>query len=110
MTTNEPAFHVTSEQSASGASETQGVTLLDYFAAAALTGWLASYGENTGHPCADGLGFHVARLSYEMAESMLKRRAAAHMGVMDEPKGEAEQCRPGLGHEHHDNFGKGKAT
>jgi hypothetical protein len=54
----------------------EGMTLRDYFAAAAMQGWLASYGDNTGHPSAEGFGCDVARLSYEMAESMLKHRAA----------------------------------
>lgn len=73
----ETAFPVTSEQSVWGTPE-PGMTLLDYFAGCALTGWLASYGVEAEHPCAIGLGANIARLSYEMAEEMLKHRADAH--------------------------------
>lgn len=72
-----PAFPVTCEQSVSGISPTPGMTLRDYFAAAAMQGWLASFGENSSHP-ADNMGGveKVAHKSYVLAEAMIKERKA----------------------------------
>lgn len=60
---------------------TSGLSLRDYFAAKAMQGWLASYGDDAGHPCAadeDGkprkTGKLVAELSYAMADAMLSAR------------------------------------
>ncbi len=55
--------------------EAQGMTLRDYFAAAALQGWLASYPErDTPHPAMNECENDVARLSYKMADAMLAAR------------------------------------
>jgi len=52
-----------------------GMTLRDYFAAAALQGWLASYPErDTPHPALNECENDVARLSYKMADAMLAAR------------------------------------
>jgi hypothetical protein len=58
-----------------------GMTLRDYFAAAALQGWLATYGEDTPHPGLDetnGKAYmkSIAECSYEMADAMLAARNA----------------------------------
>lgn len=52
-----------------------GMSLRDYFAAAALQGWLASYGHDTPHPCTVDKGETTALLSYKMADAMLAERA-----------------------------------
>ena len=71
-----PAFPVTCEQSVSGISPTPGMTLRDYFAAAAMQGWLASYDGKSGHPAGtDGGGRRVARLSYAIADAMIAERS-----------------------------------
>jgi hypothetical protein len=51
----------------------------DYFAAAALQGWLTTYGEDTPHPGLDetnGKAYmkSLAQCSYEMANAMLAAR------------------------------------
>ena len=51
-----------------------GMTLRDYFAAAAMQGWLASFLGESRHPVVAGNDKHVAQLSYEMADAMLKER------------------------------------
>jgi len=57
------------------ANAPQGMTLRDYFAAVALQGWLASYPERvTAHPAMNECENDVARLSYKMADAMLKAR------------------------------------
>jgi hypothetical protein len=57
------------------------MSLRDYFAAAALQGWLATYGEDTPHPGLDetnGKAYmkSLAQCSYEMADAMLAERKA----------------------------------
>ncbi len=51
-----------------------GMTLRDYFAAKALSGWLASYPESNSHPIVAGNADAVAKHSYMMADAMLKAR------------------------------------
>jgi hypothetical protein len=52
-----------------------GMTLRDYFAAAALQGWLASWPEQgTPHPVDNDNALNVAKLSYRMADAMLAAR------------------------------------
>jgi hypothetical protein len=56
-----------------------GMALRDYFAAAALQGWLTTYGEDTPHPGLDetnGKAYmkSLAQCSYEMANAMLAAR------------------------------------
>jgi len=52
-----------------------GMTLRDYFATAAMQGWLSSYGPNQFHPCATtGAIDFIARDSYAMADAMLLAR------------------------------------
>lgn len=52
-----------------------GLTLRDYFAAAALQGWLASWPEQgTPHPSENYNALNVANLSYRMADAMLAAR------------------------------------
>jgi hypothetical protein len=55
-----------------------GLSLRDYFAAAALQGWLASFGQDTAHP-ADGHRGNEncaanAKFAYALADAMLKAR------------------------------------
>jgi len=54
--------------------EAQGMTLRDYFAAAALQGWLASYGSEAPHPIFNETAMNVALNSYSMADAMLAAR------------------------------------
>lgn len=51
-----------------------GLTIRDYFAAKALSGWLASYPESSSHPIVAGNADVVAKHSYMMADAMLKAR------------------------------------
>mgnify|MGYP006921452677 CR=1 FL=1 len=53
-----------------------GMTLRDYFAAAAMQGWLASYGEKEQHPVSVAIADEVADQSYGMADAMLRARGA----------------------------------
>jgi hypothetical protein len=83
-----PAFPLPVMETRDGAFETTNVTgmsLRDYIATQALAGWLSSYGENCGHPCANGSADVVAAQAYELADAMLKARA---------PLPDAERSRP----------------
>jgi hypothetical protein len=52
-----------------------GLSLRDYFAAAALQGWLASWPEQgSPHPSDNDNALNVAKLSYKMADAMLAAR------------------------------------
>ncbi|MFP8821077.1 hypothetical protein [Enterobacter cloacae] len=51
-----------------------GMTLRDYFAAKAMSGWLASYPESCTHPIVAGNADEVAKHSYMLADAMLKAR------------------------------------
>jgi hypothetical protein len=57
--------------------ETRGMLLRDYFAAKAMEGWLASYGD-VPHPSTGANGdtnaLAIALQSYAMADAMLKAR------------------------------------
>lgn len=55
----------------------EGMTLRDYFAAKAMQGWLASYGESDRHPALNDYEHQVASMSYKMADAMLKVRGDA---------------------------------
>ncbi|EOZ7525347.1 hypothetical protein O8E95_001419 [Enterobacter quasiroggenkampii] len=55
----------------------EGMTLRDYFAAKALSGWLASYPESCTHPIVAGNADEVAKHSYKLADSMLRAREAS---------------------------------
>jgi len=57
-------------------SDYPGMSLRDYFAAAALQGWLGSYGPESPHPAVDGERQlrKVAAQAYEMADAMLAER------------------------------------
>jgi hypothetical protein len=70
-TTNDggPAFPVTAEQSPSGAFAYPGMTLRDYFAAAALQGLLAS--SSVGDALAEP---DYAKAAYIQADAMLAER------------------------------------
>jgi hypothetical protein len=58
-----------------GWREMLGMSLRDYFAAAALQGWLASYPESyILHPASNECENDVARLSYKMADAMITAR------------------------------------
>lgn len=52
----------------------QGMKLRDYFAAKALSGWLASYPESCTHPIVAGNADEVAKHSYMLADAMLRAR------------------------------------
>lgn len=53
-----------------------GMSLRDYFAAKAMQGWLASYGDEASHPARYGNGAadDLARDSYAIADAMLAER------------------------------------
>jgi hypothetical protein len=63
---------------------TGGMSLRDYFAAHALTGWLATYGDDARHPASVGANesdeardrrvLTLAHVSYRLADAMLKAR------------------------------------
>ena len=55
----------------------EGMTLRDYFAAKALSGWLASYPESCTHPIVAGNADEVAKHSYMLADAMLRARGAS---------------------------------
>lgn len=55
----------------------QGMTLRDYFAAKALSGWLASYPESCTHPIVAGNADEVAKHSYMLGDAMLRAREAS---------------------------------
>lgn len=54
----------------------QGMTLRDYFAAAALTGWIQTLGARYGQPgySDDGAAWQAAVLAYEVADAMIAER------------------------------------
>lgn len=52
-----------------------GMDLRDYFAAKAMAGWIATYGDKA-HPATTGHAETVATNAYAMADAMLKARAA----------------------------------
>lgn len=54
--------------------DNHGMTLRDYFAAKAMTGWLASFSESDSHPFVSGKCDAVAEASYALADAMLKAR------------------------------------
>lgn len=52
-----------------------GMSLRDYFAAQALSGWLASYGPERPHPSSIEVGCEaVAHCSYALADAMIAVR------------------------------------
>jgi|JI10StandDraft_1071094.scaffolds.fasta_scaffold42607_8 hypothetical protein len=67
-----PAFPVPAEQSENTNFATPGMTLLDYFAAAAMQGLLASYSADAE---IDGLEPRIASQSYDMADAMIAERS-----------------------------------
>lgn len=70
-----PAFPVNSNDVWSGIRPSPGMTLRDHFAASAMQGWLASFGERDGHPAdKPGGSDRCARLSYALADAMLAER------------------------------------
>lgn len=70
-----PAFPVNSKDVWNGISPAPGMTLRDYFASDAMKGWLASFGEQDGHPADKPIGAsRCARLSYALADAMLAER------------------------------------
>lgn len=54
--------------------DSHGMTLRDYFAAKALSGWMASYPESYLHPIVAGNADEVAKHSYMLADAMLRAR------------------------------------
>lgn len=52
-----------------------GMTLRDYFAGQALSGWLASFGEDAMHPVSKSREGDIAFEAYRMADAMLAERA-----------------------------------
>jgi hypothetical protein len=51
-----------------------GMTLRDYFAAAAMQGWLASFGPEAPHPALKNAENGIATLSYRVADAMIEAR------------------------------------
>ena len=59
-------------------SLSDGMTLRDWFAGQALSGWLASYGDQAEHPAANESNEYserVAKLSYALADAMIAERS-----------------------------------
>lgn len=56
--------------------DSQGMTLRDYFATAAMQGWLSGYVDQP-HPASTGSAFDVAVKAYVMADAMLRAREAS---------------------------------
>jgi len=54
-----------------------GISIRDYFAAAAMQGWLASYPDDNRHPVIAGNADEVAMNAYQMADAMLRAREAS---------------------------------
>ena len=56
-------------------SPSTGMSLRDYFAAAAMQGWLASLGEESRHPAETSFGAQaLAERSYAIADAMMDHR------------------------------------
>jgi len=53
---------------------TEAVSLRDQMAMAAMSGWLASFGDEDIHPVANEIHPRVARDAYAMADAMLEER------------------------------------
>lgn len=66
-----PAFPATEENTGRAASP--GMTLRDYFAERAMRGWLSNH-SHYKHPSSAGLGSNIAKLSYDLADDMLRER------------------------------------
>ncbi|HIE9152634.1 TPA: hypothetical protein ACXP7I_003266 [Klebsiella variicola subsp. variicola] len=69
----EPAFP-TRDENYDAKYSGSGMALRDYFAAKAMQGWLASYGDEQRHPVHGQREDEVAEISYKMADAMLKAR------------------------------------
>ena len=82
--TGGPAFPVTAEQSENGVFASSGMTLRDYFAAAALTGLMADPEDGELVP---GLNCpqSVAYYAYEVADAMIHRRQQPPTPVPQDP-------------------------
>jgi hypothetical protein len=77
---DQPAFPVTIEREENGSPWQEvcfGVSIRDYFAAAAMQGWMASYPGDQAHPAelqhSDALDC-LAVNSYAVADAMLRER------------------------------------
>lgn len=72
INTGGPAFaRAAAEHSQGGHFEQDGMTLRDYLAAKAMSGWLASFGPE------DAIKVnHVAEFAYKVADAMLEAREA----------------------------------
>lgn len=55
--------------------QVSGITVRDYFAAAAMQGWMGRYWEEGRHPVSLGTAAAVAFMSYRLADAMLAERA-----------------------------------
>ena len=56
-------------------SPSTGISLRDYFAAAAMQGWLASFSEESSHPADTSFGAQaLAQQSYAIADAMMEKR------------------------------------
>lgn len=69
-TNGHPAFPVTCDDGV----QYFGMNLLDYFAAQAMQGWLASYSGISEHPVDAGHAKAIAACSYALADAMLAER------------------------------------
>lgn len=65
-----------------GVNHVNGMTLRDYFAGQALSGWMATYGDSSIHPCdpdhGDRASVHaknIANDAYLIADAMIAARA-----------------------------------
>jgi len=71
------AFPGTLAMPEGGLFESAGMTLRDWFAGQALSGWLASYVTAKEHPAEGGpYAANIAVMSYRLADAMLAEREA----------------------------------
>lgn len=92
-----PAFPVPAEHSENPNFATPGMTLRDYFASAAMQGWMASYDGKSGHPAGTAAGLaHVRELAATQIKERADRLTGEHAGLADaELREQAEKIRIG---------------
>ncbi len=69
-----PAFPLQIDENALHVYDYIGMSIRDYFAAAALQGWLASFGPEAPHPALKNTENEIATLSYRVADAMIEAR------------------------------------
>ena len=72
---NKPAFPCGRDVTLDQYAPSAGMTMIDYFAAKTLQGWLARYPDDTDASKVMPYLSGIAQFSYDMAEAMLAERA-----------------------------------